>query len=129
VGPTGRDQGRGVAKPLRGKRKGRDDVLSMGMNRGVEWVAERRAQPGRGGRSAAKPRKELGEHPQDGGPVNVMEGRYGPYVKWAKINATLPKDVDPSQVTMDMAVALIAEKSAKKGKPRKKAPAKTKKAG
>ena len=56
--------------------------------------------------------------------IAVMEGRYGPYVKWEKINATLPKDVEPDAVTMDMAVALIAEKAAKSGK-KKAAPKKT----
>ena len=74
---------------------------------------------GAGRGAAAKPLKELGEHPEEGGAVNVMDGRYGPYVKWNKINATLPKDVEPADVTMDMAVALIAEKAAKKGKGRK----------
>ena len=47
-----------------------------------------------------------------------MDGRYGPYVKWNKINATLPKDVDPGDVTLEMALALVAEKAAKKGKGR-----------
>ena len=50
-----------------------------------------------------------------------MDGRYGPYVKWEKVNATLPKGVEPDQVTMEMAVELIAEKAAKKGKSRRKA--------
>ena len=51
-----------------------------------------------------------------------MDGRYGPYVKGEKVNATLPKDGEPSDVTMDIAVALIAEKAAKKGtRKRKKA--------
>jgi len=45
----------------------------------------------------------------------VMDGRYGAYVKFGKINATLPKDVKPEDVTMDMAVQLIAEKAAKGG--------------
>ena len=53
-----------------------------------------------------------------------MDGRYGPYVKWEKVNATIPKGVEPADVTMEMAVELIAEKAAKKGKGRKKAPAK-----
>ena len=97
-----------------------EEVFTLGMNRAVELIAEKRANPGRG-RTAAKALKELGEHPTEGGPVNVMEGRYGPYVKWGKVNATLPKDVDPANVDMDQAVALIAEKAAKKGGGKKKA--------
>jgi DNA topoisomerase-1 len=85
------------------------------MNRAVELLAAKAA--GRGGRgAAAAPLKELGEHPGEGGPVNVMSGRYGPYVKWGKVNATLPKDLDPQDVTMERAVVLIAEKQAKGGK-------------
>ncbi|MEM1130620.1 MAG: DNA topoisomerase, partial [Pseudomonadota bacterium] len=89
-----------------------EEVFTVGMNRAVEVLA---AKPTRGRAAAAKPLKELGEHPESGGPVAVMNGRYGPYVKWEKINATLPKDTDPAEVTMDVAVALIAEKAAKKG--------------
>lgn len=102
-----------------------DEVFTIGMNRAVEELAKKAASRGQG-RAAAKPLRELGEHPNDGGPVNVMDGRYGPYVKWEKVNATLPKGVEPADVTMDMAVELIAEKAAKKGKGRKKAPAKAK---
>ncbi|MDR9427464.1 MAG: type I DNA topoisomerase [Salibaculum sp.] len=109
------------AKPVYVNLKDPDDVFQVGMNRAVEMLAEKRANPGRGGRAAAKPLKDLGEHPSEGGAVNVMEGRYGPYVKWGKVNATLPKDTEPGDVTMDTAVALIAEKTAKKGKGRKKA--------
>ncbi len=103
-----------------------DDVLAVGMNRAMELLA-RKAQ--RGGRGASqKPLRELGEHP-DGGPLNVMEGRYGPYVKWGKVNATLPKDVDPQSVTLEEALVLVEAKAgAKKG--RKTAPKKaTAKAG
>ena len=57
-----------------------------------------------------------------------MDGRYGPYVKWDKVNATLPKDVEPGDVTMEMALQLIAEKAAKKGGGRRKAPARKKSA-
>ncbi|WP_171173567.1 type I DNA topoisomerase [Ruegeria sp. HKCCD8929] len=101
------------------------DVFEIGMNRAVELLAEKRANPGGRGRAAAKPLRELGEHPESGGPVNVMDGRYGPYVKWEKVNATLPKGIEPADVTMEMAVQLIAEKAAKRGT-RKKAPAKKK---
>jgi DNA topoisomerase-1 len=100
-----------------------DDVLTVGMNRAVDLIAQKASKTGRG--AAAKPLKELGEHPDEGGPVNVMDGRYGPYVKWGKINATLPKDVDPQTVEMPMAVELISAKAATKGK-RKKPAAKKK---
>jgi DNA topoisomerase-1 len=92
-----------------------DEVFTVGMNRAVELIAAKAA--GRAGRgAAAAPLKELGEHPGEGGPVNVMSGRYGPYVKWGKVNATLPKDLDPQDVTLERAVELIAEKEAKGGK-------------
>jgi len=90
-----------------------DDVFTIGMNRAVEELAKKASRGS--ARTAATPLKELGEHPTDGGPVNVMDGRYGAYVKFGKINATLPKDVKPEDVTMDMAVQLIAEKAAKGG--------------
>ena len=98
-----------------------DEVFTIGMNRAVEVLAQKLATRG-AGRAAAKPLKELGEHPDGGGAVNVMEGRYGPYVKWEKVNATIPKGTEPADVTMEMAVEWIAEKAAKGGK--KKAPAK-----
>ena len=85
------------------------------MNRAVELIAEKAAKRG-GGRAAAKPLKELGDHPEKGGPVNVMDGRYGPYVKWEKVNATIPKGTEPADVTMEMAVQLIEERAAKGGK-------------
>ncbi|MCH2095909.1 MAG: type I DNA topoisomerase [Rhodobacteraceae bacterium] len=103
-------------KPVYANLKDPNDVFEIGMNRAVELLAEKRANPGRGRRNApAKPLRELGEHPEDGGAVNVMDGRYGPYVKWEKVNATLPKGTEPADVTMEMAVALIAEKAGKKG--------------
>ena len=99
-----------------------ESVLDIGMNRAVTLIAEKAAKGGRG--VAAKPLKELGEHP-NGGPVNVMNGRYGPYVKWEKINATLPKGTEPESVEMELALELIAAKAATKGK---KKPAAKKKA-
>ena len=115
-------------KPVYANLKDPNDVFEIGMNRAVEMLAEKRANPRGRGRTAAKPLKELGEHPESGGAVNIMDGRYGPYVKWEKVNATLPKDTEPADVTMEMAVQLIAEKAAKGGKkkaaPKKKAAAK-----
>jgi DNA topoisomerase I len=68
----------------------------------------------------------LGAHP-DGGEVQVMPGKYGPYVKWEKVNATLPKGVEPEAVTLEEALVLIAEKAGKSGG-KKKAAAPAKKA-
>ncbi|MEM9582825.1 MAG: type I DNA topoisomerase [Pseudomonadota bacterium] len=101
-----------------------EDVFTVGMNHAVELLAAKVAS--RGGRgAAAKTLRELGEHPDQGGPVAIMEGKYGPYVKWEKVNATLPKETAPEDLTMDQAVILIEEKAAKGGKKRK-APAKKK---
>ncbi|PIL18082.1 DNA topoisomerase I [Puniceibacterium antarcticum] len=102
-----------------------DEVFEIGINRAVDVLAQKLATRG-AGRAAAKALKELGDHPEGGGAVSVMEGRYGPYIKWEKINATLPKETEPADVTMEQAVALIAEKAAKSGKkaPAKKAAAK-----
>ena len=97
-----------------------EEVFSIGMNRAVEVLAQKATRGGRG--AAAAPLRELGAHP-DGGLVQVMPGKYGPYVKWAKVNATLPKELDPETVTLEEALALVAEKAGK-GKPAKKASAK-----
>jgi DNA topoisomerase-1 len=83
-----------------------EEVFTIGMNRAVELLALKNQ---RGERAAAKPLRELGEHP-DGGPVAVYEGRYGPYVKWQKVNATLPKELTPEAVTLDQALELVAAK-------------------
>ncbi len=105
-----------------------EEVLTIGMNRAVELLALK-AQ--RGGRAAVKPLRELGDHP-DGGPVGVYEGRYGPYVKWEKVNATLPKEMTPEAVTLDQALELIAAKKPagkKRAAPRKAAAKPAKAAG
>ena len=110
------------AKPVYANLKDPADVFEIGMNRAVELLAEKRANPGGRGRAAAKALREMGDHP-DGGKISVMDGRYGPYVKWEKVNATLPKDTEPADLTMEQALALIAEKATKGGK-KKAAPKK-----
>ncbi|NDW52618.1 type I DNA topoisomerase [Aliiroseovarius sp. PrR006] len=113
-------------KPVYVSLKQWTEMFDVGMNHAVELLADKRANPGRRGAAAAKPLKELGEHPEEGGPVNVLDGRYGPYVKWGKVNATIPKEVAPADVTMEMAVGWISEKAAKKKPARKKAAPKKK---
>lgn len=87
--------------------KAPDNVLDVTLERALEVLA---AAPQRRGRSSGVLR-ELGEHP-DGGPVQVMTGRYGPYVKHGKINATIPKEIEPDQVTMEQALEWLAAKAA-----------------
>ncbi|HMQ42089.1 MAG TPA: topoisomerase C-terminal repeat-containing protein, partial [Paracoccus sp. (in: a-proteobacteria)] len=89
-----------------------DEVFTIGMNRAVEVLA---SKPTRGRAAAAAPLKELGDHP-DGGKIAVMNGRFGPYVKWEKINATLPRDLEPADITLEKALELIAAKAAKSPK-------------
>ena len=59
--------------------------------------------------------KELGNHPEDAAPVQIFEGKFGPYVKHGATNATVPKDTDISTVTMEEAVSWLADKVAKGG--------------
>jgi DNA topoisomerase-1 len=103
-----------------------EDVLSIGLNRAVTLIDEAPQRQRRG----AKPLRELGAHPDDGKVVEVYAGRYGPYVKHGKLNASLPKDSPPEGVTLEEAVRLLAERAAKlgdappkrRGKAKKKAP-------
>ncbi len=96
------------------------EVLEIGLNLAVTKIAEAK-EKGRG-RASSREIKALGPHPEGGEPVQIMDGRYGPYVKYKRINATIPKGKDPEQLTMDEAVELIAARAARAGK--KKAAAK-----
>ena len=106
-----------------------EDAFTIGINHAVTLLAEKAAK-GPGRRGAASALKDLGDHPDgESGKITVNNGRFGPYVKCGKINATLPKDKDPESVTLEEAVELIAAKAAKTGKKpaaKKKAPAKKK---
>ncbi|MDJ0929879.1 type I DNA topoisomerase [Breoghania sp.] len=92
-----------------------DEVFEIGINRAVDALAQKAAKGGHG-RSTPAALKELGEHPDLGGPITVRDGCYGPYVNHGKINATLPRDMNPASVTMEQAVELIAAKAEKSGK-------------
>ena len=102
-----------------------EEVFEVGINRAVSLLAEKR--PPTGARAARACIKELGDHPDLGGKVQVLSGRYGPYVRHGKINATIPKDIAPEETTLARAVELIAARSAKgpamKGSARKPAKA------
>ncbi len=104
-----------------------EDVLTIGLNRAVTLIAEKRANPGKGRRFGADPGRSLGDHPQRGGAILVKKGRYGPYVTNSGINATIPDSQNPEEITLDDAVVLIearAEKTGAKPAPRRKGPRK-----
>tara|TARA_B100001093_G_scaffold52114_1_gene44211 strand:- start:699 stop:3272 length:2574 start_codon:yes stop_codon:yes gene_type:complete len=95
-----------------------DELFSIGLNRAVTLIAE--AKPGRISSSIIK---DLGEHPEDKKPVRIMKGQYGPYIKYKSLNATIPEEKDPTEITMEEALILIEKrreydktKKKKKGK-------------
>jgi DNA topoisomerase-1 len=89
-----------------------DEVFEVGLNRAVTVLAEKRAG---GRRPAAAALLELGPHPVDGEPVRVLSGRFGPYIKHGAVNANVPRGADPTKVTMDEAVKVLAERVASGG--------------
>ncbi len=93
-----------------------EDLFTIGLNRAITLISE--AKPGRISSSEIK---NLGDHPEDKKPVKVMKGQYGPYIKYKSLNATIPEDKDPNELTMDEALILIEkrkeyDKTKKKGK-------------
>merc|ERR1711880_7894 len=96
-----------------------EEIFSIGLNRAVTLIAE--AKPGRMSSSMIK---DLGEHPEDKKPVRIMKGQYGPYIKYKSLNATIPEEKDPTELTMEEALILIEKRKeydkTKKSKKRKK---------
>ena len=93
-----------------------EEIFSIGLNRAITLIAE--AKPGRMSSSMIK---DLGPHPEDKKPVRIMKGQYGPYIKYKSLNATIPEEKDPAEITMDDALILIEKrKEYDKNKKRKK---------
>jgi DNA topoisomerase I len=96
-----------------------EEIFSIGLNRAITLIAE--AKPGRMSSSIIK---DLGTHPEDKKPVRVMKGQYGPYIKYKSLNATIPEEKDPTELTMEEALILIEKRKEydknKKGRKRKK---------
>ncbi len=103
---------------------GDDDVLTVELPRALELISKKAKRN--------EPLRSLGDHPESGEPVDVFEGRYGPYVKHVRTNASLSEGSDPETITLEEAVALLEEKKARgkgkgrSGKSRKKTSAKKK---
>ncbi len=100
-----------------------DDIFTIDLTRALEIMA----QPKSAGRAGATPLKTLGAHPDDQQNVSVYSGRYGPYVKHGKINATIPQELTPETITLEQAVNLLEAKAGKPGKPKRVTKATTKK--
>ena len=93
-----------------------EEIFSIGLNRAITLIAE--AKPGRMSSSIIK---DLGTHPEDGKPVRIMKGQYGPYIKYKSLNATIPEEKDPNELTMEEALILIEKrKEYDKNKKKKK---------
>ena len=101
-----------------------EEIFSVGLNRAVTVLAEKKANS----RKSSSELRDLGEHPDGGGTIKIMDGRYGPYAKFGRINATLPKDTEPADVTLEQAVELIAARAAKSPAKKKAAKKPAKKA-
>ena len=82
-----------------------EEIFSIGLNRAIVLIAE--AKPGRIFSSLIK---DLGEHPEDKKPVRVMKGKFGPYIKYKSLNATIPEEKDPSEIIMEEALILIEKR-------------------
>jgi DNA topoisomerase I len=82
-----------------------EEIFSIGLNRAITLIAE--AKPGRMSSSIIK---DLGEHPEDKKPVRIMKGQYGPYIKYKSLNATIPEEKDPTELTMEEALILIEKR-------------------
>jgi DNA topoisomerase-1 len=91
-----------------------DDVLTISLGRALELLAKEKGE-----RRKAAVVREIGPHPDDGEPVAIYEGRYGPYVKHGKLNASLPKATAVDSLTMEEALALLAQKKVSKAAKRK----------
>ena len=101
-----------------------EDVFDIGLNHAVTLIAEKKAKgPGRRGGQTLK---DLGAAP-DGKPIRIMKGKFGAYASDGETNATLPEGTEPDSVTMEQALALIAERAAKGGKKKKAVKAKAEK--
>lgn len=89
-----------------------ESIFSISLERALELLS----QPKRG-RGRAAPLRELGPHPDDGQVIQIMNGPYGPYFKWGKVNASLPEGADPQTIKLEEALPVLAEKAGtKKGK-------------
>ena len=118
------DQGKENGKDYRSL-KAEDNVLTITLERALELLAQPKRSR-RGSTKAVPPLKDLGKHPENGEAVGVYDGRYGPYVKHGKVNASLPKDMSVEDVTLEKALELLQAKASSKKSSRSRRSTKSK---
>ncbi len=93
----------------------RYDVFDVDLPTSIEMLKQARK------RASATPLRELGQHPEDGTPIAIFEGRYGQYVKYGEVNVTIPKGTAIEDVRLDQVVQWAADKiDSGRGVPRRK---------
>ncbi len=103
-----------------------DDVLSIGMNRAVDLIAGAANKPGRAGKVVLK---SLGNHPDLGDAIEIVKGRYGPYIPFKGAFVSIPKNADVETITLEELLPLLANAKTKEGKAAKGKKAAGEKAG
>ena len=89
-----------------------DELFTIGLNRAIDMIEEKRSNPGRG--RGSKILKELGNHPKDKKSIKLMDGKYGPYVKYGKFNVSIPKEKNIEDIDIDIAIDLLNKPKKKK---------------
>lgn len=94
--------------------KATDDILTISLERALQLLAEPKKGRGASGSKTKQPLRELGTHPEEGEPVNIYEGPYGPYIKYGKTNVSIPEGETPEGITLEKALELLAAKASTK---------------
>lgn len=99
--------------------KAADNVLTVSLERALELLAEPKKGRGSSSSKSKAALRELGMHPEEGTPVNIYDGPYGPYIKHGKVNVSIPEGESVEDVTLSTALELLATKAATKKTTRK----------
>lgn len=84
-----------------------DNILDIGLDRALELLKQKAQKKSRKTSSVIK---DMGEHPETGENIQIMTGRYGPYVKYGKKNISIPKHKDAESIDMGSVLDLIKQK-------------------
>ena len=99
--------------------KAADNVLTVSLERALELLSEPKKGRGSSSSKSKAALRELGMHPEEGTPVNIYDGPYGPYIKHGKINVSIPEGQSVEDITLSTALELLATKASTKKSPSK----------